>query len=403
MPHAPQVAVRQIGATVEDVTIETYGVIKQSAVRPYLSLHKGSSLEQAAVNADFNNLVTLGGYRVRLRIDQGSTVNTVSLHWIVMDPWFAISQRSLYADMPLSDPTGGIALTASSPQLGKSASHVMAQTALSVYARHFLAGYEAPTHIDARTGREADFIANYFGQQNIIRLNSQVAVTTYDWTSGTQALYLLRGTHGTQFEIAFREERSTGRVPSGIVAPSIYPITATPARNALAEIGLSHACTGYPPQCNIQYRFVVIDGIGGFGSTTTFQVYSGQVARYIPVRTSTLALQAVEVRTGGVIPESRLACTFGLRGYPIVFCGTDAQVFQAEYRFRDSAPQKLKFVVFTETGSARVRAGNEPWELPNFQWHADTGAGVRYRGIALDIARGSNGYRVTVTLEGETF
>ncbi len=401
--HAPKISITKIGGTIEAVTVETYGVTKPSAVWQYLSLRRGSSLQQTALDADFNNLVTLGGYRVRLDIGEGSAPKAVTLHWIVMSPWFRISKRSFFAQMPLTDPTGGIDMRISSPQIGNSVSHVTAQAALNLYARHYYAGYDAPIRVDPSRGREADFIVNYFGEQNITRLNTQVAITTYDWTAGAQAFYLLRSTRGTQFEIGLRQERSTGRVPSGIIAPTLYPISRGPARNTLAEIGLSHACDGYPPNCKIQYRFAFIDGIGGLGSTTRFQLYRADVARYIPVHTSTLALHAVELRTGGVIPESRLVCASGLRGYTIAFCGTDDQVFQAEYRIRDAVPQKLKFVVFTETGATRVRGGNQPWALPNYQWHADSGVGIRYRGIALDVGYGRNGYRFTLALEGETF
>jgi hypothetical protein len=403
VPRAPQIAIRQIGATVEAVTIETYGVIKPNAVWPYLLLHKGSRLDQPALDGDFNNLVTLGGYRVRLNIAQGRTTNTVTLHWIVMYPWFRISQRSVYAEMPLANRTGGISTIIASPQLGNSASRVTVQAAFNLFTRHYSAGYDSPIHVNPNAGRQTEFIVNYFGEQNILRLNTPVAVTTYDWTAGTQALFLLRSAGGTQFEIGLRQERSTGRVPTGIIAPSLYPINRGPARNTLAEVGLSHACSGYPPQCNIQYRLEFIDGIGGLGSTTRLQAYVTDVARYIPVHTSTLALHALELRTGGIIPESRLACAFGLRAYTIAFCGTDAQVFQAEYRIRDATFQKLKFVVFTETGATRVRGGNQPWATPNFQWHADSGVGIRYRGVALDLGYGSTGYRLTLGLLGQTF
>ena len=401
--HAPNIPVRQVGATIEAVTIETYGVAKPNAVRQYLSVRAGSSLEQAALDADFNNLVDLGGYRVRLDIGEGRAPKGVTLRWIVMSPWFRIPKRSFFAQMPLTDPTGGLDMRIWSSQIGNSVSHVTAQAALNLYARHYYAGYDVPIRVEPSAGREADFIVNYFGEQNITRLNTHVAETTYDWTAGAQAFYLIRSTRGTQFEIGLRQERSTGRVPSGIIAPTLYPISRGPARNTLAEIGLSRACDGYPPNCNVQYRFAFIDGIGGLGSTSRFQLYRADVARYIPVNTSTLALHAVELRTGGVIPESRLVCASGLRGYTIAFCGTDDQVFQAEYRIRDATPQKLKFVVFTEAGATRVRGGNQPWALPNYQWHADSGVGIRYRGVALDVGYGRSGYRFTLALEGETF
>jgi hypothetical protein len=116
-----------------------------------------------------------------------------------------------------------------------------------------------------------------------------------------------------------------------------------------------------------------------------------------------LALHAVAVRTGGVLPESRLLCAAALRGYPEPFCGTDGQLLQAEYRIRDAAMQNLKFVIFTETGATRVRGGTQPFALPTFQWHADSGIEIRYRGVTIDVARGSLGYRLNVALAEQAF
>ncbi len=206
-----------------------------------------------------------------------------------------------------------------------------------------------------------------------------------------------------------REERSTSSRPSGIVAPSLFPSSTGAATNALVEIGISHACnpgpTGgwYAPYCHTQYRAAVLDAIGGLGATTKFQAYTADVVQYIPVHTSTLALHAVGVRTGGTLPESRLLCAAALRAFPEPFCGTDGSLLQAEYRIRDAALQSLKFTIFTETGSNRIRGGNQPWAPSKFQWHADSGIEARFRGVSLDVARGSEGYRLNVGLSGQAF
>jgi hypothetical protein len=147
----------------------------------------------------------------------------------------------------------------------------------------------------------------------------------------------------------------------------------------------------------------VYDAIGGLGATGEFQAYIADVAHYIPVRTSTLALHAVAVRTGGVLPESRLLCVAALRAFPEPFCGTDGSLLQAEYRIRDAAIQPLKFVIFTETGSTRTRGGTQPFALSTFQWHADSGIEIRYRGVTIDIARGSEGYRLNLALSAQSF
>jgi len=42
----PRVSLVQTGATIEDVTIKTYGVTKPVIVQRYLSLHAGSQLTQ---------------------------------------------------------------------------------------------------------------------------------------------------------------------------------------------------------------------------------------------------------------------------------------------------------------------------------------------------------------------
>jgi hypothetical protein len=405
---APRIAISP-GATVHAVTIETYGQVKPDAVRRYLSLEPGAKLDQAAVDKDYANLVKLGGYRVRLAVAPGGSANTMTLHWIVMYPWFELTAQPFYEEAPLTDSTRGAGLAVTSPPLGRRGANAAFVTSQNRWAHHYFATVMSPVHVDPAAGRESDLIVSVLGEQNDFRLSPPSGVTIDSWTVGVETQYLLRERNGNQFEAGLREERSTSNPPSGIVSPFVRPSSLGPARSTLAEIGVSHACdrgpTGgwYPPYCRTQYRATIDDAVGGLGATSDFQVYVADVAHYIPVRTSTLALHAVVGRTGGVLPESRLLCIATLRAFPEPFCGTDGSLFQAEYRIRDAATQPLKFVLFTETGANRIRGGHQPLAPPAFQWHADSGIEIRYRGVLIDIARGSEGYRLNLTLAAQAF
>ncbi|HVN70187.1 MAG TPA: hypothetical protein VMU38_11135 [Candidatus Binatia bacterium] len=240
------------------------------------------------------------------------------------------------------------------------------------------------------------------------RASQPLAINVYSWTAGTEALYLLRATNGTQFEFAARQLHSTNAERSGIVAPSIYSTYQAPARNTLLEAGVAHNCTGaaaqsYPPYCEMQYRFEVVDGIGSLGATNEYQVSIADMVRYIALGSSTLALHVAAARTGGVLPDSFLVCG-SARAYPKAFCGTDAQTLTAEYRANDALPQMLKVAFFTETAASRVRDGEQPWALPTFQWQAGSGIGIAHGGLMrLDLAYGSQGARLWFGLKGQTF
>jgi hypothetical protein len=406
-PGAPPIAI-QPGATVDAVTVETYGEVKSDEVWKYLLLRKGAHLDQAAIDRDYDNLVTLGGYRVRLVVEPGRSMNTVSLQWIVMLPWFALTAHPLYEEAPLSDPTRGVGFIVPSPPLDQKGSHVAFVTSQNRFAHHFLATLTSPIDVDPAAGREADFVVSVLSELDAYRITAPEASTIYHSLLGAEAQYLVRGTSGTQFEAGLRAERSTAD-SSGISAPSILPSSRGPASNIIAELGMSHACkagpTGgwYPPYCHGQYRVGAFDAVGGLGATSEFQGITADAAEYIPVGSSTLALHAVGTRTGGVLPESRLLCVAALRAYPEPFCGTDGSLLQAEYRFRDAAIQRVKFTIFTETGSSRVRQGDQPWAPPNFQWHADSGIEIRIHGFAIDLARGSEGNRLNLGLSAQAF
>src|SRR5580704_18208319 len=76
----PTVSPAMAGAQIENVTIQTYGQTSPSVVRRYLSLRKGSLLDQSGVNRDFTNLRRLAGFIPRLVLEPGSAAKTATLH-----------------------------------------------------------------------------------------------------------------------------------------------------------------------------------------------------------------------------------------------------------------------------------------------------------------------------------
>jgi hypothetical protein len=78
----PPVVQSEPGSTVDDVTIEIYGEVMRDIAQRYLALEPGALLMQTAIDHDYNNLLRLGGYRVRLETRAGSTPNSMTLHWI---------------------------------------------------------------------------------------------------------------------------------------------------------------------------------------------------------------------------------------------------------------------------------------------------------------------------------
>src|SRR5579863_9491538 len=104
----PKVSAAIAGAQIEDVTIETYGQTSPSVVRRYLSLRKGSVLDQSGVDRDFANVRRLAGFIPRLVISQGSGARTVTLRWIVMAKSLKPTDHPFYADQPLTAPIQGI-------------------------------------------------------------------------------------------------------------------------------------------------------------------------------------------------------------------------------------------------------------------------------------------------------
>jgi hypothetical protein len=405
---APQVAVAEQGAKIAAVTVETYGVVKPAIVRRYLTLRAGGTLEQDAVDRDYRNLTRLGGWRARLDVLRDPATGNVTLHWIVMAKQFEPTDHPVYADQPLSAPIQGVGWIAKSPPLDDRGSSASTISQLSRRANLFRAIYTAPLSVDSATGRESDFIVDYFGGRGVYRASQPLAVNVYSWGTGIEALYLMRNTNGSQVEFGIRELRTTSARPTFITAPSLYDTNTAPARNTVLMVGASHGCPvpptqWHPPFCYTQYRVEAFDGIGGLGATTRYRTILADAAQYTKVGWSTLVLHGGIWRTGGVLPTSALVCATGLRGYAKGTCGTDANVLQAEFRIADARPGYWKAILFTETAASRVRGGDQAFAPPSFIWRADSGVGVMYRGVRFNLAYGSQGGRITYELQGQLF
>ncbi len=403
----PLIPPEQQGAIVENVAVETYGVVKPITVRRYLSIRVGDRLTQAGVDQDFTNLAKLGAYRTRLILRPGHEAGKVRLRWIVMSKWLKPTTHPYYGDTPLSAPIQGVGFILTGPSMDQHGTNFSTYTQLSRRANLARVLFTAPLSVNPDTGQSSSLIIDGFGGRGDFRASEPKAINVYSWTVGKEALFLTQGTDGTQFEGGMRWSRSTNELSSGLVAPSLYPTNVAPARIAQLIAGVSHACTTpswrwYPPYCSVQYRFQATDAIGGFGSTSRYRSLSGDVVRYFAVGGSTLALHATAARTGGVLPDSFLLCAT-VRGYPKSFCGTDAQGATAEYRINDAHNPPLEWVLFTETASSRVRNGTQSFAPPYFTWHPDSGIGLMYHAIRFDLAYGKAGWRLTFELKGQLY
>jgi hypothetical protein len=268
--------------------------------------------------------------------------------------------------------------------------------------------YTMPVWVDPATGREHDVILEALAARGTVRASQPIAQDIHSYFTGFGASYLMRGTDGTQLEFGLRERHATSTAPTYIDAPSVYDTYYKPAKVSLLEAGLSHGCTTpptqwYPPYCSMQYKVEFFDGIGALGATSEYQTYIADAVRYTRIGNSTLALHGMFLATGGVLPTSSLVCGVGIRGYPKPFCGTDARTLQAEYRINDASPSLFKVIVFTEDAAARVRDGSQPFAPPNFIWHADSGIGLMYHSLRLNLAGGSEGMRLTYEIQGQLF
>ncbi len=403
----PRLSLVQAGATIEDVSIKTYGVTKPVTVRRYLSLHAGSQLTQRAINQDFNNLQRLGRFIARVTIDSGEQPASVRLHWIVMNRWLRPTEHPFYGDQPLSAAIQGVGFVVTGQPIDKHGTNFSTYTQFSQRVNLLRVLFTAPLTVDPQTGRANSLIVDAFGGRGVFRASEPEAISVFSWTAGQEALFLSQRTTGTQIEGGMRVVHSTDELPSNIVAPSIYSTYQAPARATQLIAAISHGCTTpatqwYPPFCGFQYRFTASDAIGGLGATSTYRSIIADVARYFAIGSSTLVFHGNMARTGGVIPDSFLTCATA-RAYPKSFCGTDSEVAVAEFRLNDAKQRPLEFAVFTESAASRVRQSENANATPYFNWHPDTGVAVMYHIVRVDVSYGKGGGRIFLELRGQSY
>jgi hypothetical protein len=403
----PVVSTADQGARIDDVTIETYGVTNAEVVRRYLALHAGDALDQQAVDRDYVNLVTLAGLRPRLEIRHHPGSADVSLHWIVMGKWFQVTDHPFYGDQPLTIPIEGFGWVFTSHPLDSHGATVSSYSQVALRAQLARIVYTKPLWVDSASGKEGDLILNTYGARGVFRATEPLDQDIYSWLTGNEIVYLVHGTNGNQIEFGFRNTKSTSAKPTYITAPSLDDTYYKPARTTTFEVGASHRCPvapteWYPPHCYLQYRVEGFDSIGGLGATSEYRTILVDAAQYNRVGSSTLVFHGAVSRTGGILPTSSLLCAYTF-GYAKATCGTDANLVQAEFRIADGRPGPLKFVLFTETASSRIRGGDQPFAPATFQWRADSGVGVMYKGFRFNVAYGNQGGRITYEVLGQLF
>ncbi len=403
----PQVTAVDEGAKIDDVTIETYGVTNARVAMRYLGLRKGGVVTQAAILQDYQNLAMLAGLRTRLEIRRAAGSNGVTLHWIVLAPIFEPTDHPFYGDQPLSIPIEGFGTILTSQPLNDRGANLSVLTQVALRAQLARVLYTQPLWVNPATGREGDLIVNTYGARGVFRQSAPVTQDVYSWVEGDELLYLVRGTNGTQVEFGFRTTRSTSTKPTFIAAPSLIDSYDNAVRDTTIEAGLSHRCPvaptrWYPPNCYVQYRVEAFDNVGGLGANSEYRSIFADVAQYNRIGSSTLALHGAAARSGGVLPTSFLLCAYTF-GYALATCGTDTNLFQTEFRIADARPGPLKFILFTETASSRIRGGNQFFTPPTFQWRADSGVGLQYHGFRFNLASGNQGRRITYEVQGQLF
>jgi len=403
----PQVASADEGARIEDVSVEAYGTTNPQLATRYLVLHKGDVLTQSAVLRDYTNLSRLAGFRTRLEIRHGTEAGEVSLHWIVLGPDFEPTDHPFYGDQPLSIPIEGFGTVLTSPPLDKTGANLSLVTQVALRAQLARVIYTQPLWVNPATGREGDLIVNTYGARGVFRESQPFTEDVYSWIEGDEALYLVRGTDGNQIEFGFRTSRASSQKSTNIVAPSLIDTYDNAVRTTTLEAGLSHTCPvaptrWYPPNCYVQYRVEGFDSVGGLGADSEYRSIFADVAQYNRVGSSTLVFHGAASRTGGALPTSSLLCAYTF-GYAKATCGTDTNLFQTEFRIADARPGPFKVILFTETASSRIRGGNQPFAPATFQWRADSGVGLQYRGFRFNVASGSQGGRITYEVQGQLF
>jgi hypothetical protein len=331
----------------------------------------------------------------------------VILHWIVLGAVFKPTDHPFYGDQPLSIPIEGFGTILTSKPLDTAGSNVSLLTQVALRAQLARILYTQPLWVNAATGREGDLIVNTFGARGDFRQGAPVTQDVYSWIEGDEALYLVHDTSGTQIEFGLRTTRSTSSKNTFILAPSLVDTYDHAVRDTALEVGVSHACPVaptqlYPPFCYVQDRFEAVDDIGALGANSEFHSILADIAQYTRIGSSTFVVHGAAFRSGGVLPTSLLACAYTF-GYANATCGTDTNLVQAEFRLADARPGLLKFILFTETASSRIRGGDQYFAPATFQWRADSGVGIQYHGFRFNVASGSAGGRITYEVQGQLF
>ena len=380
-----------------DVTVEAKGAAEPRAVAQYLAARKGMQLQPALIEEDYRRLIDLGYYRVGVTIVNGDRPGTVIVRWTVGEPSVRITSNTRYSD-PLASVRKGAGLTFSTKPFARNGAHAYFDTWQSFWTHDFDIGVVSPIQVDSAHSREQDVIVAAYGDFNANQYENPTIATVTNKTVGFEAEWLMRASSGMRVGAKVREEHATSAFPSGIVSSAVLPINGRAVKSFLVSAGISRTCTGVSA-CEAQYRLQFTDGIGAFGSASVFQMYYVDAARYLAIGpATTLALRASTVRTGGVVPEQDLPQLDELRGYKKPFYGTDDEVFQLELRLNDKRPRSLETFLFTETGGYRFRNGVGPYNPQEFTFHADSGIGLLWRGLGLDLGHGSEGYFITVGL-----
>jgi hypothetical protein len=400
----PAVSANDVGARIDDIVIETYGITKPEIAQRYLSLHRGDTLTRDGVERDYINLERLADLRTRLRIEHDAG-NGVTLHWIVLGKWFEITDHPFYGDQPLTIPIGGLGTIVTSPPLDSDGTTVSTYSQIALRAKLARILVTKPLWIDAARGREGDVIVNELGARGDFRTDEPFTQDIYSWVQGPEALYLDRGTNGTQLEFGVRSTRATSASSTYIVAPSILDTYHTPAQSTTLEAGFSQACALprlYPPYCYLQYRLEGFDSIGGLGANNFWRAGFVDLAQYNRVGASTLVFHGAAYRSGGTIPTSNLNCAYTW-SYAKPICGTDTNLLETEFRIADARPGIVKAILFADTSAARVRGGDQYFVPSAFAWRGDAGVGVTYRTLRVNLAYGTQGGRITVEVVGSLF
>ena len=229
----PQLTDAEIGATVEDVDFEIYGKLRLVTVRRYLTIQRGSRLEQSAVDQDYANLQHLADYRYRprLEIEPGSASGMVRLHWIITSRWLLPTEHPFYANPPLAAPIQGVGFIVNGPPMDSQGSYFSAYTQLSKRANLGRFLFTTPIHVNPDSGTESSVVLDTFGGRGVFRTSVPTAVNVYSWNAGEEALFSTARTDGTQFEGGIRVAHSSNEEWSGLSAPSLYRTDLAPAHS----------------------------------------------------------------------------------------------------------------------------------------------------------------------------